>query len=317
MNIVIRYPFAEQQIQSFQRLATEWGGHEVTQITDQTITDSPADTEVIMGHIDPAVFLGAPGLRWIQADSAGLDQLLFPELTDRPVVVLTNMAGLYAVQGAEQAWALLLALCRGIDLSVAAKLKREWKGGRGIVLTGSTLGVVGAGGFGQEIAKRARGYDMHVIGIDPVLSDPPPGFDELARATTENLHGLLSRSDAVMIACPLTQETYHLIGTEELQRMKGSAYLVNVTRGGIVDEDALIRALMAEEIAGAGLDVAEGEPLDRENPLFDAPNLMLTGHHAGTSQYRQQVIFDFFHANLERYLRGEPLVNITDPKRGF
>ena len=116
-----------------------------------------------------------------------------------------------------------------------------------------------------------------------------------------------------MIACPKTPETYHLIGTEEFAAMKSSAYLVNVTRGGIINEPALIQALQQNEIAGAGLDVCEREPLPPENPLWDAPNLILTGHHAGASQHRPRKVFEFFCENLERYLNGIGLDPVDDP----
>ena len=316
MHIVLRYHFTDEQVAAFRQLADDMGGHQITHIPNRENIENPPDTEVILGHFNPAVCATAPSLKWIQSFSAGMDSMLFPDLIESDVIV-TNMAGHYAVQGAEQAWALLLALCRGIDLSVEAKLRNEWQGGRGIVLTGGTLGVIGAGGFGQEIVTRAAGYDMSVVAIDPIRRDPPPGFDELSEASTANLHALLERSDAVMLACPRTVETYHLIGAEELRRMKSSAYLINVTRGGIVDEVALVQALESGEIAGAGLDVTEREPLPAESPLLGAPNLILTGHSAGRSQYREQVVFEFFTDNLKRYLKGDPLNNVVDKTRGF
>ena len=134
---------------------------------------------------------------------------------------------------------------------------------------------------------------------------------------TENLHDLLRRSDVVMMACPLTKETYHLIGAPELALMKPSAYLINVTRGGIIDEPALVEALKAGQIAGAGLDVTEKEPLAADSPLWDAPNLILTPHRAGASQHRPRKVFEFFLQNMQRYINGERPVNVIDKQRGF
>ena len=196
--------------------------------------------------------------------------------------------------------------------------QRQWKGGRvAVELAGSTLGIIGMGGFGLEMVKRAAGYDMTILALDPVRKERPEGVAELKPPTRENLHGLLRRSDAVMIACPRIPETYHLIGREELAIMKRTAYLINVTRGGIVDETALVEALEKGEIAGAGLDVCEQEPLPPESPLWGAPNLIITPHRAGSSQHRPRRVFEFFCRNLERYVKGEGLLNVVDKKRGF
>ena len=135
--------------------------------------------------------------------------------------------------------------------------------------------------------------------------------------TKDNVHDLLRRADVVMMACPRTKETYHLIGREELALMKESAYLINVTRGGIIDEDALSDALRTGQIAGAGIDVTEVEPLAPESPLWDAPNIILTPHRAGASQHRPRKIFEFFLAQLERCLKGEPVLNIVDKRKGY
>jgi D-2-hydroxyacid dehydrogenase (NADP+) len=318
MNILIHYPFDAEQIETFRRLARELGDHQVHHAdSDEEALACAPDVEILLGRFSPPMCAAAPQLRWIQSFSAGMDSFLFPEIVERDDVVITNMAGLYADQGAEQAWALLLALTRGIDLSVRGQDQRKWTGGRGTVLTGSTLGIIGLGGFGMNIARRALGYDMTILALDPVRQDKPDEIAELKPATRENLHDLLRRSDVVMIACPKTAETYHLIGTEELAAMKNSAYLINVTRGGIIDEPALIEALENNEIAGAGLDVCEQEPLPPENPLWDAPNLILSAHHAGSSQHRPRMVFEFFRDNLERYLKGEELVNIIGKKRGY
>ena len=180
-----------------------------------------------------------------------------------------------------------------------------------------TLGLIGLGGFGLETAKRAGGYDMSLLALDPVRLDPPEGVREVRPPTRENLRWLMSESDAVVVCCPLTGETRHMIGPEELAAMKPSAYLVCVSRGGIIDEDALCEALRTERLAGAGLDVCEVEPLPADSPLWEAPNLILTPHCAGASQHRPRKTFEFFRDNLERYLRGEPLVNVVDKRKGY
>ena len=316
MKILIQYPFTDEQHQQFVQLAS--GDHQALIAADDAEAISLAgEVEVIMGHFKPAVCAAAPNVKWIQSFSAGMDKFLFPEIIERDEVAISNVAGLYAPQGGEHAWALLLALTRGIDESIRRNAERKWAGGATVELTGMTLGVIGMGGFGIEMVKRAAGYDMEIIAVDPVRRDPPPGVSELKDNTVENIHDLLRRADVVMMACPRTKETYHLIGREELALMKETAYLINVTRGGIIGEDALSDALRAGQIAGAGIDVTEVEPLAPESPLWDAPTIILTPHRAGASQHRPRKVFEFFLAQLERYLKGEPVLNIVDKRKGY
>jgi D-2-hydroxyacid dehydrogenase (NADP+) len=317
MHILIHYPFSQDEVESFRQVASEFGDHTVfhTNEEDEALQQA-ANAEVIMGYFRPAVCDAAPNLRWVQSYSAGMDNFLFPSIVERDVTI-SGMAAQYAPQGAEHAWALLLSLARGIPVAVRQQDQHLWKAGPVLALTGATLGIIGMGGFGLEMVKRAAGYDMQILALDPIRSEPPAGVAEIKPPTRENLHDLLRRSDAVLIACPRTPETYHLISTDELVAMKSTAFLVNVTRGGIVDEDALSAGLKAGEIAGAALDVVENEPLHEDSPLWDTPNLLLTPHRAGASQHRHQQILSFFQKNLRRYLNGEPLLNVVDKRRGF
>lgn len=318
MKIVIHYAFTPEQIDAFRVLAARTGGHEVIHVTNEAeAVANVDDAEVLLGWFSKPVCAAAEELRWIQSFSTGMDHWLFPEIIERDEVQISNVAGLYASQGAEHAWALLLALTRGIVTSWENQKQKKWGGGSNVELAGSTLGLVGLGGFGMEMAKRAQGYNMTILAIDAVRTQKPDGIAELKPATKENLHSLLERSDVVMVACPLTEETYHLISQAELAKMKPTAYLINVTRGGIIDEPALVEALRGGQIAGAGLDVTEKEPLDPTSPLWEAPNLILTPHRAGASQHRPRMVFEFFLKNLERYLSGETPVALINKRRGF
>ncbi len=317
MKIVVHYAFTPAQIAAFETLGNRLG-HEVVHVENEAQSIATVgDAEVILGWFPEAVCAAAPNLRWIQSFSTGMDHWLFPAIVERDEVQISNVAGLYASQGAEHAWALLLALTRGVLTSWDNQKQKKWGGGASVELAGSTLGLVGLGGFGIEMAKRAQGYNMTLIAIDAVRTAKPDYVAELKPATKENLHSLLERSDVVMMACPLTQETYHLISTTELAKMKSSAYLINVTRGGIIDEPALVEALKAGQIAGAALDVTEQEPLSPDSSLWDAPNLILTPHRAGASQHRPRMVFEFFLKNLERYLTGETPVALINKRRGF
>ena len=317
MQILIQYPFTEEQTAHLSQIARDHGHEPLVAADEAEAVSLAGEAEIIMGHFQPAVCAAAPNLRWIQSFSTGMDKFLFPDLVARDEVAISNVAGLYAPQGGEHAWALLLALTRGIDAAIRSNAERKWSGGATVELTGLTLGVIGMGGFGIEMVKRAAGYDMQVIAVDPVRRDPPPGVDELKDNSRENIHDLLQRADVVMMACPRTEKTYHMIGAAELALMKESAYLVNVTRGGIIDEDALCQALADGQIAGAGLDVTEVEPLPAESPLWDAPNIILTPHRAGASQHRPRKVYEFFAAQLERYVKGEQVLNIVDKRKGY
>lgn len=317
MNILVHYSFEPEQFEEFKALGAQHG-HAVVCVTEEADAVAAApEAEVILGHFKPAVCAAAPKLRWVQSFSAGMDKFLFPEIIERDEVAISNVAGLYASQGGEHAWALLLGLTRQIPLAVHNKDKRVWASEQVIEVAGMTVGMIGMGGFGMEIAKRAQGYDMQVIAIDPVRTEKPSFVHELKPTSTETLHDLLRRSDVVMMACPLTKETYHLISGPELALMKPTAYLINVTRGGIIDEPALVEALKAGQIAGAGLDVVEKEPLASDSPLWDAPNLILTPHRAGASQHRPRKIFEFFMQNLTRYLNGEQPINLVNKRKGY
>ena len=317
MNILVHYSFEPEQFEEFKALGARHG-HTVVCVTEEADAVAAApEAEVILGHFKPAVCAAAPNLRWVQSFSAGMDKFLFPEIIERDEVAISNVAGLYASQGGEHAWALLLGLTRQIPLAVHNKDKRVWASEQVIEVAGMTVGMIGMGGFGMEIAKRAQGYDMQVIAIDPVRTEKPSFVHELKPTSTETLHDLLRRSDVVMMACPLTKETYHLISGPELALMKPTAYLINVTRGGIIDEPALVEALKAGQIAGAGLDVVEKEPLASDSPLWDAPNLILTPHRAGASQHRPRKIFEFFMQNLTRYLNGEQPINLVNKRKGY
>ena len=314
MKVLVFYPFDDAQIDGLRSAAPT--AEILHARTEEEAVRFAAEAEALLGHFPPSVFAAGKRLRWVQSYSAGMDNFLYPAVTDSDVTV-TNMAGMYASQGAEHAWALLLSLARGLPEYVRRQSRREWKSTRGAELRGGVLGVIGLGGFGLEMARRAAGYDMTVVALDPVREERPSFVSELRRPTRDALEELLGRSDAVMIACPKTPETTHLIGAEELRRMKPTAYLINVTRGGIIDEAALAEALTQGRIAGAGLDVFEQEPLAEDSPLWDCENCLITAHSAGSSQHRPRLVYEFFRDNLVRYLGGEPLRNVIDKRRGF
>ncbi len=274
------------------------------------------DTDIFFGFCSEDIFPHLSNVKWVQASSAGMDKHMYPNMRESDVI-LTNAAGLYGTHVADQAFALLLGLTRGIHHFTRNQDNHKWGGSKSpmIEIDGFKIGIVGLGGIGMQMVKRAKGFDMHVIAVDAYRTEKPDNVDELM--PMDKLADMMSQVDVVMIACPLTEETRGLINTENLSVMQPTAYLINVARGPIVKEDDLIETLQAGKIAGAGLDVTEVEPLDKESPLWDMDNVIITPHAAGGSQHRMQRITEFFLDNLERYLKGEELKNVVDKQLGF
>jgi phosphoglycerate dehydrogenase-like enzyme len=253
----------------------------------------------------------------VQSGGAGVEWFLTPDFIASPVV-LTNAAGVYAVPIADHVMALVLHFSRQFNNLLRKQAKREWaewgEFGAGELLD-KTLGIVGLGGIGAEVARRAKGFGMRVIAVRRRPQLTSEHADEVRGA--EDLAWLLAESDFVALCSALTHSTRHLIGQAELRLMKPTAYLINIARGGLVDEAALVTALQSAEIAGAGLDVFEEEPLPKESPLWDMPNVMITPHDAGSSPRSGERLMDLFCENLRRYIAGEPLLNVVDKEAGY
>lgn len=266
-------------------------------------------------------FERAERLQWIQITAAGLGSLLFPELIASNVVV-TNGRGLHAVAMAEHTIGVLLAFARRLHLARDAQRDGEWiqpalsrDGGSFRTLGGATLGLVGLGSIGVEIATRARALGMRVIAVRKhPRSDPAPAD---AQWGMERLDDLLAESEWVVLAAPLTDETRGLIGVRRLERMRRDAVLVNLGRGALVDEGALVDALRARRIAGAALDVFEREPLPPDSPLWGMRDVILTPHVSGLGPRYWERAADLFAENLKRWLADRPLLNVVDKRAGY
>lgn len=315
MKILLQHRVEGEQLERLESII----GAEHTYVTPSSreeIAEEGKDTDIYFGFCSEDIFPLLPNIRWIQASSAGMDKHVYPAMRESDVI-LTNAAGLYGTHVADQAFALLLGLTRGIHHFTRNQDNHKWGGSKSpmIEIDGFKIGIVGLGGIGMQMAKRAKGFDMYIIGVDAYRTEKPDNVDELVPMS--KLTETMSRVDVVMIACPLTEETRGLINTGNLSVMQPTAYLINVARGPIVKEDDLIEILQAGKIAGAGLDVTETEPLPSESPLWDMDNVIITPHAAGGSQHRMLRITEFFLDNLERYLKGEELKNVVDKQLGF
>jgi D-3-phosphoglycerate dehydrogenase len=280
----------------------------------QQLAEALADAEVFYGFHTPEVFTHAPRLTWIQTSAAGLDRLLVPELVNRGLII-TNASGVHASAVAECAWALTLALSRCLHTYMLQQQQHVWKWGPLIDRFGGTVGIIGLGGIGRQYARVARAFDMRVIAVDPHARDAPDTVNCLW--PMNRLDDLLRESDVILVSCPYTAETRYLINRERLALVKPTAILINIARGGIIDEVALEEALRSGKLAGAGLDVTETEPLPPSSPLWDTPNLIISPHCGGISSHRVRKLIEFFCENLRRYVAGQPLVNLVDQKKGY
>lgn len=312
MHILITQKATEEQLAAIKELIPK-ASITVTQ-EEEEIRGAMPTAEVIWGSRYPAEMLpGAKHLRLIQVSFAGVDRLMVPELLAHDTV-LANASGIHGTTIAEHVFMLMLALARQLPRTMRAAAEKEWSRTNADVLEGKTMGIVGYGSIGQAIARRAKAFGMRVLATRR-HAQPDQWADQVWDGS--RLPDLLSQSDYVILATPLTPETHHLIGAQELDLMQESAVLVNIARGPVVDEKALIACLQAGNIRGAGLDVFETEPLPPESPLWSLPNVVLTPHQAGSQPDYEQRAFAVFIDNLRRLQAGEPLRNVVDKKLGY
>ena len=304
-------PFDEESIHAIRSAAPT---ATVVTPTKEQLEQELAEAEIFFGFSPPDVFLGANQLRWIQATAAGMERILTPDLIQRGLTIC-NASGVHGPQVAEMAWALTLAVARRIDTFVRNQQRHHWEWTTNMDMEGSTAGIIGLGGIGRRYARAAAAFGMRVLAVD--LHRPPKPDEVEALWPIDRLDEMLEQADVLMIACPYTSKTHHLIDRDRLARMKPSAILVNIARGEIVEEESLAQALRERRLSGAGIDVTETEPLPEDSPLWDVPNLIITPHCAGHAPNRARRLTEFFCENLRRYLTGEPLTNVVDQQKGY
>ncbi len=274
----------------------------------------------------------APRLRWVQGHFAGVDQLLGHPLLRS--VTLTTSSGIHAPVMAEYILMMVLAFAHHLPRMIEHQRRAEWPQQRWVLfvpqeLHDATLGLVGYGSIGRETARLARAFGMRVLALKrhvdqraddgwrlPDIGDAAgENVDQLF--TPDQLHAMLAECDYVAITAPLTPETRGLLGAAEFQVMKREAVIINVARGGVIDEAALIDALRDRVIGGAALDVFEQEPLPADSPLWHLPNVILSPHVSGFTPHYDERAMALFAENLRRYEGGEPLLNVVDVQRGY
>lgn len=307
-----------------ERLRAEFPQLEIAQITSgDSLAQALSDATVLFGgSFGPEHLREAKQLRWIHSPAAAVHDLLSPELVNSGII-LTNAREVHGVVVAEQVMAMMFAIARRIPESVRFQVKHIW--GQPILseedripqeLGGATLGLVGLGSIGRNVASRASAMGMKVIAVREHADRPKPEHvDEVLPSS--QLNKLLSRSDYVVLSSPVTPATKGMIGKDQLAAMKPEAYLINVGRGPLIDEAALMEALRSRQIAGAALDVFDQEPLPPESPLWDLENLLITPHTGGMTEKMWDRHYALFAENLRRFLAGQPLLALVDKLAGY
>ncbi len=308
---------SEEQLAQIRALAPDM---EVLVTSDSAEIEAVLDQiEIAAGGIPRELLPGAQNLRWYQNWGAGVDWLLHQPDTPEYQFIVTNVSGVHAIPISEHIFALMLAFARRLHDAARAQGEGRWirheELGPISELAGKTMVLVGAGAIGGRTARLARGLEMRVLGVRRHPAVGAPCVE--AMYGPDQLLDVLPEADFLVLAMPLTFETERMIGEAELRAMKPTAHLINIGRGGTVDQDALVEALQEGWIAGAGLDVFETEPLPEDSPLWGMDNVILTYHYAGSNPVYNQRAMTIFIDNLCRYRAGEPMRNLVDKQLGY
>jgi len=325
LTICVRHPFSEwcPPASLAEAIRGRWPAMHVVHLPDyDRLPQELPDTDIFIGYsLRAKQLLDAKKLKWIHSTAAGVAQLMYPELHDSGILV-TNPSGIFSVPMAEHTMGLLVAMARNFPDSVRQQGRGRWSQQELwdmpqhlTELNGQVLLIVGFGSIGHELARRAKAFDMRVWGV----SRSGKGDARLAEkiVPVSRLHEVLPEADYIVVSAPETQETKHLIGAREIALMKSTARLVNVARGSLVDQVALIAALQQRKLAGAALDVTDPEPAPADDPIWKAPNLFLTPHTSAISDRLWPRQTALLLELLERWFDGRELFNQVDLRRGY
>jgi len=317
-SVLVTVPFAEEYIDQLRSAFAPASLIRTSSADAEGIAKALAtvDVAVIEGDLDER-YVRAPNLHWVHCNHSGLTRSAMPEVFERGLLV-TGSAGRSADALAQHAFFFALSLTFDSYGLHDEHMKRSWRGLEGygdrLSLWGKTLGIIGFGYTGKELAALGRAFGMRVLVYRRADTETPETVERLYSASRgDSVDELLRQSDLVVLATHLSDETYHLIGERELELMKPTAYLVNMSRGPVVDQTALVEALATGIIAGAGLDVFEQEPLPPDAPIWQAPNVIITPHTTPGLPDKTQRSVDMIVSNVQRYRQGRPMLNPLKP----
>ncbi len=275
-----------------------------------------SEADVVAGWVNSVPsWSHAKNLKWVHAFFAGVDKVLTPELVHSPALV-SSSSGIHATPIGEHIVAFALAFTRKLYPTFLNQQRKRWERRNDLgELKGKAILIVGLGRIGREAARLLQCFGARIIALDKEKKEKPEFVQELR--SIENLGTALPEADFVILCVPYTQETHYLFGREQFQKMKSSAVIINISRGGVINEKELIEALQKKTIAGAGLDVTETEPLPPDSPLWTMENVIITPHHSGISEKYMDRAVDLFCTNLKAFLGGQELPNFVDKTRGY
>ncbi|MCC7370884.1 MAG: D-2-hydroxyacid dehydrogenase [Chloroflexi bacterium] len=311
-HILVTGQFSEENQQHMRDAAPEATLHFVSKLADAG--DLVERAKAIAGTVKAADLARAKNLEWVHSWAAGADNDLIPEMKASPVV-LTSSVGNGAIPLAEHSILLMIMLNRDVPRWMRAQQEKKWDRFTHPELNGMTLGIFGLGNSGADLALKAQAFHMRVVGLRRRSDIPVPGVDKMY--THEQFHEFLAESDFVVVTAPSTPATLGMFDEAAFKAMKPSAFWICISRGGIADDDALLKALQEGWIAGAGLDAHGVEPLPSDSPFWSLPNVIVTPHNGATSFGTAKRSVEIFIANLKRYVAGEPLGNIVDKVNGY
>jgi len=315
-TVVLCYPVADQD---FQKIESAFPGARIVRSNQTEIGRDILDATIYCGHaklqqIDWPRVVARGRLKWIQSSAAGLDHCLDPRIVQSSVVV-SGCSGLFANQVCEQTLALLFAMIRRVPQFVLAQSDRCFQRQPTDNLHGRPVGIVGFGGNGRRIAATLQNIAGSILATDMFPEFVPPDYVKLFPATEMNR--LFECCDVVIVTLPLTSRTYQSIGAEQFSRMRTGSYFVNVARGSVVDQPALIEAVQSGYLAYAGLDVLDPEPPPADDPIWSCRNILITPHVGAQSFDRLSLTTELFCRNAERFFSGEILLNQVDKNLEF
>lgn len=313
MKVLFTYNYGEEKMKAISAL-----GYELAYIGEKAIayTREIADIDALVCYnpFDNVDISELKKLKWIQLSSIGIDQLPREKVLEQGIIVTNNRSG-YSIPMGEWIVMSILQLLKNSRELFGRQIERRWKTDTAILeLYKKTICFIGTGSIASEAAKRLQGFDARIIGIN-TTGKRVEYFHECH--PMKELENILSQADVVVVSIPGTKETHHLLNENNIGAIKKGACLVNIARGSIIKEPALIKALEKGDLRGAALDVFEEEPLSPDNPLWDMDNVIITPHNSWISEMRNERRYNIIYENLRRYINGEGLMNIVDISRGY
>ncbi len=313
MKVLFTYNYGQEKMKSVSEL-----GYELIYMNEKVISNSneisDIDALICYNPFDKLNISLLKQLKWIQLSSIGIDQVPKQKVREQDIIVTNNRSG-YSIPMGEWIVMKILELLKNSKDLYRKQSERKWQIDTSILeLYNKTVCFIGTGSIASEAAKRLQGFDTNTIGINTTGKNVEY-FNACYPMT--KLNNAISQSDIVIVSIPYTKETHHLINENNLSKFKNGAILINISRGSVIDEPALVEALEKGSLRGAALDVFEDEPLSKDNPLWELDNIIITPHNSWVSEMRNERRYNIIYENLKRFISGERLINVVNIDKGY